>query len=880
MCYQIFFEERALPRRTRDIDAEKKHLSNQDTPKCFYRRVGLEEADRGELYPIWSAGFDTFAHFGIGIGIYFSQLLFLLGVTFVGAMIMTLADNAYQGEYNRDDPQRASYRSTAACNSYVNVTATVGCDNNATSCLALYTYDCDLPYRAAVADLAMSVVFAAAVFMSALMEARIIRTLDEAIQTASDYSIEVRDPPGDADNPDEWQAYFSRYGIVRYVTVMRANGEMLEAVRKTHKYAQKVLSMEASHASGLRLGFYQHKLDEYAKQLSEQCRSSFPVCRVYVTFEHEEHQRLCLKEMEVPDINALLDLQDAKKTKKSFRDAVLDIVEPPEPDNIIWRNLEAKVCYRICRRLLSVSVALGMLVCTWYVIQFTKVVSPGFLAFVIGMIDSMLPTLFEALTDFALPTSEAAKQSTLQLRLFAARLLLSTVLPYIQTAWNKVLEPEFIQQIIIIQIAACFTAPLISVFDPAGFVKKNILARRADTQEEMNLKWTGSNWSLAEKYTGISKILFVSLYYSLLIPFSLFLCVPSFLLIFLADRYLLLRKWKQSPMMDEKVAIRLRQQAILAVAAHMFVSMRFIYSWPMDEAWDNHGVFQKVDKYPNFGVWGLNLQEWQSVGQKRIFYAYKICLFLTASVAVIVWIVIPGFVKLRKLFCYVVDMVGESQKIPFSTIKNIDIYEPMIQTDERNYLCSHTIDVLQKHRPSVLVPGPSDPVDLSYHIPVQHRPFVLSIVKYYETDSAVSVQKDNVHDYNSMFNAILRDEGTKNSGGGGGGNYEMVLQDDAPYSLSTLPPAPPMPVDLFAKIRGRPVTREESKSDAELPTAVQRVRSLQADRSNALVGERREFRVPRDPRAASARITPTPGAAPRKANHRYERRDVEDDDLV
>jgi len=73
------------------------------------------------------------------------------------------------------------------------------------------------------------------------------------------------------------------------------------------------------------------------------------------------------------------------------------------------------------------------------------------------------------------------------------------------------------------------------------------------------------------------------LFYSLLAPLSILLCAVAFVVIFFIDNYLLLRKWKPPTMLDAKIAVRLRQQAVLAVAAHMYVTLRFIYSWPMDE---------------------------------------------------------------------------------------------------------------------------------------------------------------------------------------------------------------------------------------------------------------------------------------------------------
>lgn len=877
----MFFEEKALPRRTRDLITEEKYLTDRDKPRCFYRRVGLDEADRGELYPIWTAGISTFAHFGIGIGIYFSQLLFLAGVSLVGAFIMVIGAQAYRaGNYNSNHSE-GFMKITAACDTYQNLTVSLGCDNDQESCSALYAPDCDMPYRAGVADLAMSCFFAFAVFASVLFERKITEDLDESVQTAQDYSIEVKDPPADADNPDEWQAHFSRSGIVRYVTILRKNQSLLDAVRKYHKYERKVSVIRQTNPSASVLGYYSDKLQQYAKKLEDKSRRSYPVCRVYVTFEHEEHQRLCLKENEVPDVYAMLDIRDKSQTKRYFRSSnVLDIVEPPEPDNIIWGNLEVPIWKRVIRRLISGIVSLGVLVCVWYVVRYTQLISPGFLAITIGFIDAMLPSFFESWTSFAVPLSEGWKQSTLQVRLFAARLLLSTVLPYIQTQWNKVLDPVFIRQIVGIQVAACFTSTSIAAFDLGGVFMRRVLAPRQHTQEEMNLKFSGSNWSLAEKYTNIAKVLFISLYYCLLIPYSLFLCIPAFALIFLVDRYLLLRKWKQVPMMDGKVAVRLRQQAILAVAAHMYVSMRFIYSWPMDEIYIREdGQIEKVNKFPIFGVWGLNLQPWQSDGQKRIFYSYKICLFLIAATAFIVWILIPAYKFFRRMFCYNYAEIGQSQGIPFSKLPRVSVYEPCIQTEERNYLCCQALGVLSKHRPSVLVAGAADPLDLSDYVPPQHRMFSLSIVKYYGADIAVPVvsSKENVlHrmiDISRSVNILPSLQLTIEDDSGRLGEEGKDGRDNGGAARTA------MPEDLFNRIRGKPVPRKDRSQQISSPPVVsEAVGGTAAGRAQNAQARVRSLRMHMASKTMrDSRIQPS--ASPPKRNYRYARQhDGEEED--
>eukprot|EP01039_Chlorochromonas_danica_P007077 gene7080-7827_t len=882
-----FFKEYVLPRRVRDIVAEQKYLSTHDHPRPIYRRVGLDEDDRGQLYPVLTSGFQTFAHFGIGVGIYFTQLLFLTTITFMGGMIMILATNTFrQSDYNKDDPNREEYSTTAACDSYVNVTATVGCDHNATSCLAEYAYNCDLPYLSAVGDLVMSVFIAAAVFLSAFLEKRMQRDLDEAVQTASDYSVEVKDPPRDADNFDEWQEYFSRFGPVRYITIVRKNEGLLQAVLRLHKHSQKIITLEEKVDQHHRIHYHKEQVEKYSRLVDELSRKSYPVCRVYASFEHEEHQRLCIKETEVPDIYAMLDIRPTWYRDRSvFRStSILNIIEPPEPDNVIWRNLGISWRRRFVRRIYSVLGTMALYVLTYYIVEYTRQISPGFLAVVIGVIDSLLPYGFQCLVDISLPVSEGLRQSSLQLRLFAGRFLLSTILPYVQSQWNKVLTPYFIRQIIVIQVSACFTAPLVALLDIPGRVNQFFFSRFADTQEEMNWTWSGTEWSLAEKYTGISKVIVVSLFYTLLVPYSLFLCVPAFLLYFMVDRYLLLRRWKRMPMLDQKVALRLRQQAILAVAAHMYISMRFIYSWPMDQAYDNDGVFEKVNKYPYFGAWSLNLQYWQSTGQKRIFYAYKICLLITVIISGIVWLAIPGYRKLRKLMCTVVEVVGSSQGIPFSKLTNVDIYEPILVDTERSYRCAYCIDVQPNHRAEILVASPNDPIDLSYHVSPQQQPFVLSVVKYFSDQASAKVS--------SLVNMIDSKSKSKlEEGHPTSPRYEVIVQNDAEDQAAPLataaPPPPPIPVDLYEKIRGKTVERDLSNTkdsimDQPLGILNQRLRGLQQDQDDVLL--KKEFVRPREVQRSTfgnkkvlPALTPTPSV---KHNNRYANVDSQDLDRM
>jgi hypothetical protein len=99
-------------------------------------------------------------------------------------------------------------------------------------------------------------------------------------------------------------------------------------------------------------------------------------------------------------------------------------------------------------------------------------------------------------------------------------------------------------------------SPLVSSLSPHSSSSLSLLTSRLSsaTQAEMNCYWEGTFFTLADRYTELSKILFISLFYSFLVPFGLFVSTVACLVLFAVDRYLLFRKTKPPPMLDATMA--------------------------------------------------------------------------------------------------------------------------------------------------------------------------------------------------------------------------------------------------------------------------------------------------------------------------------------
>ena len=137
-----------------------------------------------------------------------------------------------------------------------------------------------------------------------------------------------------------------------------------------------------------------------------------------------------------------------------------------------------------------------------------------------------------------------------------------------------------VQSIISIQISASVTAPIIAALDIYGFMNRHMFARLFPkaTQSEMNSAYfTGTAWLLAERYTGLAKVIYISLFFAIITPASLFVASGACILLFFIDKYLLLRRWAKAPMMDASLADRVSNKYTCDHVKYVFQS--FVYSF-------------------------------------------------------------------------------------------------------------------------------------------------------------------------------------------------------------------------------------------------------------------------------------------------------------
>lgn len=305
----------------------------------FVRASQSERRFATRLYPVWETPLKELADFGVSQRMFFSSLLVMAGIMFL-AGLLNVPLMIYFWGYAGDNKEGVDYmgtntiRGSALCDA----TEWVEC----ASCNAMpeeypsYRLD-GTNVRRNLCDFDSWLVpglcsFVASVILLVLMGLAFWKqraaevVLDEQVQTASDYSVKVNNPPPDATNPHEWRQFFNQYacdqgkGVV-LVTIALNNANLIRALvqrRRNLKALSNLLPLgtdmtdrptllnlvvlsENSWLATLTCGLLQPNIRQLwdAIQLGEDqirafSQQDFQAVAVFATFETERAQRNAL----------------------------------------------------------------------------------------------------------------------------------------------------------------------------------------------------------------------------------------------------------------------------------------------------------------------------------------------------------------------------------------------------------------------------------------------------------------------------------------------------------------------------------------------------------------------------------------------------------
>ena len=238
----------------------------------------------------------------------------------------------------------------------------------------------------------------------------------------------------------------------------------------------------------------------------------------------------------------------------------------------------------------------------------------------------------------------------------------------------------------------------------------------------MNLNFSGTEMELAERYTNMTKILFLGLWYCAIYPSALFMCSVTMFIAYFADKFALMRIWKRQPHLGATISEVSRHYFFsLAIVAMAVVSSYYWSAFPFDNICQGDGPLdsslvgtytmergQKTEamsygedtpsyffcnqdflRYETRGFPFIpSLQapgaEWMTPEQEQITIVYG------WSVVGVVGFILLQFLwgwigSIRRLFKSSYDPTGEDQGINFSDVPSINTYIPQVESTIYSY---------------------------------------------------------------------------------------------------------------------------------------------------------------------------------------------------
>ena len=605
---------------------------------------GLDKAEPGEMElptKLYSPIFTTLSDmgdFGLGVGLYFSSLRAIALISLVAGLI-SLPNILYFASdiYSANQPNVSFLlMGSAVCTEQVWVpcpscsidnfsdsreriagTTTVTPEGELQPLVFALKNTCDgATMNVGIVNLASVGFIVIATIALSLYQKKKVVDFDTQQQTAQDYSIEVTNPPNDATEPEEWKQFFeSRFGVhTTCCTVTIDNDLLVQALAERRGVLQQVEEVIKEGATANNLSLSQHaakvehkrgligniksrispgipelvdRLTVLNQKIQGLAMQKYRATRVFCTFETESMQRDIISEMKVGIMAVYMNRVHTINPNLLFRgEIVLGVREAEEPNTIRWMDLDVSMTKKMKQLIATSIISAACIAAVAVIVALLRIHGAAYAALGISIANATFPKLAKILTNTEAHASETGKQCSLFAKIAIFRWVITAIVITIITPFTSTLtagKNHLLQSIWLIFFADLFTSNVAQLGDLGGNFKRHFLAPRAKSQERMNLLMSGTEYTLAERFTDFTKTLFLTFYYCAIYPSIFFICSATLFINFYADKFSIMRTWKPAPMVGASIAKFSRIYFMTtSIAALALVSSYMFSGFPFD----------------------------------------------------------------------------------------------------------------------------------------------------------------------------------------------------------------------------------------------------------------------------------------------------------
>jgi hypothetical protein len=207
---------------------------------------------------------------------------------------------------------------------------------------------------------------------------------------------------------------------------------------------------------------------------------------------------------------------------------------------------------------------------------------------------------------------------------------------------------------------------------------------------------------LAERYTNMTKLIFLAIWYCPLYPGVLFMSSVALFINFFIDRFSLMRSWKPSSKLGRSLSTFTRDftfpilvitMAFAAVRSWSFFTYDHLCSDGSSTVGQSHtyeipGIEGMIDNSTITVTSGVTLayrfcsknSDWMTTEQERLILVYGTFAYaVTGGVAAVIIVIIGFYVNTYYVASY--KPTGDAQDIPYSKVESRKAYIPQVKSD-------------------------------------------------------------------------------------------------------------------------------------------------------------------------------------------------------
>jgi hypothetical protein len=231
---------------------------------------------------------------------------------------------------------------------------------------------------------------------------------------------------------------------------------------------------------------------------------------------------------------------------------------------------------------------LGMIAACAYAVYLARKISPVATSLVITTFNSIVPLILRFINDFEKHPyeSNAAASQYVKVTLFRwvnTAIIISVITPFAETVMSG--KKNLIASLEAIFITEMIKRPIIQYIDFMGILNRHIFGPRAVDQRRMNKYFQGSLFELEEKYTDITKLIFLTVFYAAIYPIGFLWAFIALVANYWVDKFSILRIWRQGRTLGKKVSVFSSQYFFpLCSLAYAVMATFFFSGYPFDNA--------------------------------------------------------------------------------------------------------------------------------------------------------------------------------------------------------------------------------------------------------------------------------------------------------